>query len=365
MTVLLRDRDANPARRPSASQADGTLEERVYYVQNWRADVVALMTSAGALISQARYDPYGVPFGIAKTDLDADGDVDSADYTLFTTYWNAATMPFADWNWDGTKNTLDQLAYLNDKNADAGLGRGVPAYPAWSHAGAANRRAYAGYEIDPALTGSEGWQSIYHVRNRVYLSQLGRWTRRDPMGYVDGLTAYGYAIPLVTTDSQGLRKEKCPGGDCVGDLEPIPCDNPSECKEQELDVDGSGHAPPAITWTLGCARCADELNNNNTDVMGALIAAAFMECLGEDYHWEVPCGNYQYGDHSLPCECMGITHSFTKYCGPAGPTYVCITPEDIGIPDCPDCNICASFKWVRVRMTRTEGNCYFYPEHWV
>ena len=65
-SVILRDRDANTA---WATQADGTLESRVYYCQNWRADVVALCTSDGKLLSQARYDPYGVPFGIAKTDV--------------------------------------------------------------------------------------------------------------------------------------------------------------------------------------------------------------------------------------------------------------------------------------------------------
>ncbi|MBK7405925.1 MAG: hypothetical protein IPJ41_15220, partial [Phycisphaerales bacterium] len=199
---------------------DGTLEERVYYCQNWRADVVALMTSDGHLINQVRYDPYGVPFGIAKTDLEADGDVDNNDYTQYSTYYSGSTMPFADWNWDGTKNTSDITAYLNDKNADSGLGRGVLAYMTWSHAGAANRKGYAGYEIDPVLTGSEGWESVYHVRNRVYLSQLGRWTRRDPLGYVDGMGVYAYVQGngLVGVDPAGQRKEWNPPPGCAACL---------------------------------------------------------------------------------------------------------------------------------------------------
>ncbi len=209
-SVILRDRDANTAWE---SQADGTLEERVYYCQNWRADVVALMTDSGELINQVRYDPYGVPFGIAKTDLDADGDVDAADYTQFSTYYSAGTMPYADWDGDGTKDTADITAYLNDKNADAGLGRGDPSY-AYSTAGGANRKAYAGYEIDPVLTGSEGWESVYHVRHRVLLSQAGRWTKRDPLGYVDGMSVYGYvgAMPIVLLDSTGLRPNGGIGG---------------------------------------------------------------------------------------------------------------------------------------------------------
>jgi RHS repeat-associated protein len=114
-------------------------------------------------------------------------------------------MPFADWNFDGTVDLSDQSAYTSDKNADTGLGRGDPGY-AWSHAGGALRKAYAGYEIEPVLTGSEGWESVYHVRHRVYLSRLGRWTRRDPLGYVDGVSLYGYAshAPVFHRDPTGL-----------------------------------------------------------------------------------------------------------------------------------------------------------------
>ena len=219
-------RDANTA---WASTADSTLEERVYYCQNWRADLVALMTSDGHLINQVRYDPYGVPFGIAKSDLEADGDVDTNDYTQYSTYYSGSTMPFADWNWDGTKNTSDITAYLNDKNADSALGRGVLAYMTWSHAGAANRKGYAGYEVDPVLTGSEGWESVYHVRHRVYLSQLGRWARRDPLGYVDGPSLYAYvaSMPEIKRDFTGLAKGQ---GQCdCSHAPPNPCTNCDTC----------------------------------------------------------------------------------------------------------------------------------------
>jgi hypothetical protein len=40
----------------------------------------------------------------------------------------------------------------------------------------ANRRAYAGYEIDPVAA----WEQ-YHVRHRVLNSDLGRWISRDPL----------------------------------------------------------------------------------------------------------------------------------------------------------------------------------------
>ena len=58
-SVILRDRDATGEWH---EEADSTLEERVYYCQNWRADVVALFTDTGHMIQQVRYDAYGVPF---------------------------------------------------------------------------------------------------------------------------------------------------------------------------------------------------------------------------------------------------------------------------------------------------------------
>jgi hypothetical protein len=71
--VVLRDRDATNG---WAGAADGTLEERVYYCQNWRADVVALIDSAGAMLEWVKYSAYGVPFGLPVGDADSDGDCD-------------------------------------------------------------------------------------------------------------------------------------------------------------------------------------------------------------------------------------------------------------------------------------------------
>lgn len=39
---------------------------------------------------------------------------------------------------------------------------------------------------------TSGAKSLYHVRFRLYGTTLGAWTRRDPLGYVDGLSMYEY-----------------------------------------------------------------------------------------------------------------------------------------------------------------------------
>jgi hypothetical protein len=43
-SVIMRDRDEKTG---WTAASDGTLEERVFYVQNWRSDVVALVNAAG------------------------------------------------------------------------------------------------------------------------------------------------------------------------------------------------------------------------------------------------------------------------------------------------------------------------------
>ncbi len=206
--VVLRDRDANTAWH---DEADGTLEERVYYCQNWRADVVALFSSAGHMLHQVRYDPYGVPFGISKADINGDGVLDSADSSLFVTLYNSGsgTHPFADWNLDGTLSSQDPIAFLSSYNADAALGYGVLSYD-FARAGGSSRKGYAGYELAPELSSAK--PCLYHVRYRVYDASMGRWTSRDPLGYVDGMSLYAYAgsRPVVGVDSLGLATT--PGG---------------------------------------------------------------------------------------------------------------------------------------------------------
>ncbi|MFG0242247.1 MAG: RHS repeat-associated core domain-containing protein, partial [Phycisphaerales bacterium JB054] len=79
------------------------------------------------------------------------------------------------------------------------LGRGV-----LSSTGVNNRRGYAGYEYDPTFEGAD--RHLYHVRHRVYDADSGRWTRRDPFEYHDGLSMYAYVggWPVVARDPSGL-----------------------------------------------------------------------------------------------------------------------------------------------------------------
>ena len=162
--TLLRDKDASTAWTAAAN----ALDEVSYYCQNWRADVVAIVSDEGAMREQARYSAYGVPFGIPLGDVDGDGDSDTTDQGLVTAMIGP---PYAydvrgDFDLDGDVDSGDSLVVADSEGA--GLGRGQ-----LSDRGFANRKGYAGYEGDSSLS------SAWHVRHRVLESRLGRWLSRD------------------------------------------------------------------------------------------------------------------------------------------------------------------------------------------
>ncbi|MFN7022053.1 MAG: RHS repeat-associated core domain-containing protein [Phycisphaerales bacterium] len=81
-----------------------------------------------------------------------------------------------------------------------------------SSSAVASRRGYAGYEYDPTFEGAG--RHLYHVRHRVYDADIGRWTRRDPLGYVDGMSLYQYvrSNPLAARDPIGTASRVGGGG---------------------------------------------------------------------------------------------------------------------------------------------------------
>ena len=240
--VVLRERDADTG---WPDEAEGTLEERTYYLQNWRADVVALMTDAGQLIQQVRYDPYGVPFGLSKADVNGDGAVNTSDVTAYGNIWNGGngTHPYADWNFDGAVNTSDYIGFLNSRANDAALGRGKLGY-AFAHVGGNNRKAYAGYEEANELDVEK--PGAYHVRRRVYIAGLGRWSRRDPVGYIGphGLYLMSAINPTLVTDPSGLAYASGGGTGCgttCGRGETTPLASPDEPLGTEPPSDPAKH----------------------------------------------------------------------------------------------------------------------------
>jgi RHS repeat-associated protein len=130
--------------------------------------------------------PCGEPTAYPVADLDMDGQVTSADLTAWTDLkagGSSASAYGLDLDFDDYygPGEADEDLFWESYDANLGLsGKGRV-----STLGVASRVGYAGYQWDQVAR-------AYHVRYRVYLPEIGRWTRRDPLGYVDGKNLYEY-----------------------------------------------------------------------------------------------------------------------------------------------------------------------------
>jgi len=185
--VVFRDRDAD-------GDFSHTLEERIYYCQNWRHDVVALVNDVGELIEQVRYSPYGVPFGYPTGDTNSDGDWDAGDNLVISS--SPSYDVRKDANLDGVVNSSDVTHANSITGGYQTLGRLV-----LTSTGVENILGYAGYVYDAKLAGAK-----WHVRNRVFSADLGIWLTRDLWGYVITANLYEYApsLPQSWVDPFGL-----------------------------------------------------------------------------------------------------------------------------------------------------------------
>jgi len=185
--AVLRERDTD---------ANGSLDERLYYCQNWRADVSALVDDSGQMMEWAKYSAYGVPFGLPGGDTDSDGDCDATDVAQIHTWYTSGPYDVrGDIDLDGDVDATDE-SIVDGNYKGLKLGRG-------NLSAVDSLRGYAGYVADRVA-----W-STYHVRYRYYIPDLGRWAPRDPIEYGGGLTLYAYAenTPLVLLDPLGLQGE--------------------------------------------------------------------------------------------------------------------------------------------------------------
>ncbi|MBK8172706.1 MAG: hypothetical protein IPK60_20545 [Sandaracinaceae bacterium] len=237
--VVMRDRDDT---NTWTGAADGTLEERAYYCQNWRADVVALVDFDGAatMLEWVKYSAYGVPFGMPAGDADSDGDCDASDDSIVAGWVSAPSYDVrGDVDLDGDVDGTDYSAVVGGHQA---VGRGQ-----LSATSTGNHKGYAGYEFD--------WERgrQYHVRHRVLDCVLGLWITRDKLVYVDGPNALQYVAsgPIAARDPEGLQK-------CASIPLPSTHRVPTVCKGSGPSIDDAfaDCAKDAInTAGLGCDLC--------------------------------------------------------------------------------------------------------------
>ncbi len=178
------------------SGGSGTLSRTMLYAQNWlggRGDVVGMLRSDGSPYEHVRYSAYGRPVGISAADWNGSGALDGDEVTNYLNAWNASD-PWADFDLDGPVLTADIFAYLNDYFEHVSSGRDK------LHSGSKNRIGYAGYQYDDVIP------HMQLARHRWYRADLQTWTRRDPLGEVDGPNLYQYVQgnSIDNSDPSGL-----------------------------------------------------------------------------------------------------------------------------------------------------------------
>jgi len=167
--------------------SDGTLEERLFYCQNWRADVSAIVGADGSLKEWVKYSAYGVPFGMPGGDTNSDGDCDAADVAQVQTWIGAPTY--------AVRGDIDLDADLD--STDVSLMQTL----------VIGTNCLSGQNVENRSGFGAGMRTVANVgyRNRA-LGATGQWTVRDPTAYSDSMNLREYVRgnPLALIDPLGL-----------------------------------------------------------------------------------------------------------------------------------------------------------------
>ena len=191
--AICRNKDANTA---WTSASDGVLEERLYYCQNWRADVSAIVTSSGTMKEWVKYSAYGIPFGMPGGDANSSGATDTTDVNQVQTWINGSIYDVrGDIDLNGTVDATDKSTIRNNFGGTA-LGRSH-----LSAQGIENRKCYAGGESSGVGV------SLVHLKHRVLNLITGYWIQRDPLGLDVSTNLYEYCFDAVPNwvDPLGLQ----------------------------------------------------------------------------------------------------------------------------------------------------------------
>ena len=359
-SVVLRDRDMNGGGGWTGA-CDGTLEARHYYAQNWRADVSGIFDNKGAVLEWVKYSAYGVPHLLTPGDHDKSGEVDKDDETAFNADYGTGNLR-ADLDEDGDVDADDQKLFTASYNKTTPGGR-------WklSAEDVGNRKGYAGYEHE-GFGNDLAAPEIAHVRHRVLHFGLGRWTRRDPLGYVDGMNefAYGRHSPMVFHDPFGLRAGPCAKQvlqRAATHTPPTPC-----------DLDGNPfpipHPPVRLLPDPGC-------NILNECLLNASVLSALSYMLSAcsrnnnantpcGSSWRIACRNTGGGNSS--CRTCTITVDPSEGCGTLA--HELIHAGDQCLLGCPqtgpadgfvDCNqwMCSEYRAIHAACCNWSGSGVF------
>jgi hypothetical protein len=304
----MREKDAITA---WTNASDCTLEERVYYVQNWRSDVMAILDSDGNPLERMRYTAYGTPSSHPIADIDGNGTVEAADQTqwaaLLAGGTNSAVYAQPDLNADGLFPDQTDEDFFAGQYARVGAGS---VFGVNKLSSVASRKGYAGYEWDASLTS-------WYRRNAAYDAASGKSVR-----------AGGSVIPFVPTErwrscvNSSLTWQTCL--DCCVSGNPTRSEHSCAIACGELHPVSTEPRPP--TLRVRCVKIPG-LPASHCWIEYAVDGEPLSTCSGH------PTCQFPL---QKPCEAQFPWGPIRTYCGPADDPF----NPDYGIdPERPDIEI--------------------------
>jgi len=171
-----------------------------------------LLDRAGAIVERYAYDSYGRPRireSCGRGDMNDDTKLSSTDTTRFTAAKNATIWdPRADMDDDGDVDSNDQTLYDNKYSDWSGAGPPVDPRQAFSDQG--NPFMFQGiphFALDTESSATEGKLMLNHHRARFADPVTGRWTTRDPAGYLSNWKEPSFAT-RAGHSQLGLKHDK-------------------------------------------------------------------------------------------------------------------------------------------------------------
>jgi hypothetical protein len=180
---------------------------------------------------------------------------------------------------------------------------------------------------------------VYHVRHRVYLPESGRWSRRDPLGYVDGMGLYEYV-----KSSSILHRD--PSGEGV-----FYC-------TRRVGVKLLRHDVALATMTGECPMTSEEFIERLRDYLQNDPNTQKLACEGAANDVGSTCRDRDCPPHTGSCHLYdGITTvTFVSQNGSRNRP-VCIKGVSYGGVEYPNCKACVAL-WVQCECQYRTGGCY-------
>jgi len=190
--------DATKRRVVQKTYDSGELDEtrHFYYTSRWQT-IEERLESSGTISANAdRQFVWGLRYidelVLRDRDTDANGSLDERLFALQDANWNVTAL-------------ADTSGDVQERYAYSAYGTPRVLMPTFTTRGSSSYDAevlYAGYRCEQAT-------AVYHIRHRVYHSDLGCWVQRDPATYVDGVNHGLYRFvadsPIAFVDPFGQK----------------------------------------------------------------------------------------------------------------------------------------------------------------